>query len=50
MHDVSVRFTEQQVVLLNQLLDEGTHGNTLEELAVNKLRDYSRQMLGREAQ
>ena len=45
-----VRFTEQQVVLLEQLLEEGTHGSTLEELAVNLLRDYSRQTLGREAQ
>ncbi len=37
-------------MLLEQLLDEDTHGNTLEELAVNLLRDYSHQMLGREAQ
>ena len=50
VHDVTVRFTEQQVVLLEQILEEGTHGSTLEELAVNLLRDYSRQKLGREAQ
>lgn len=47
--EVKVNFTEQQLLLLRPLLEEGTYGKTLEELVVNLLRDYARQMLGREA-
>lgn len=49
IHEVKVKFTEQQLVLLRPLLEEGIYGRTLEELAVTLLRDYARQMLGREA-
>lgn len=50
MPKVIVRYTEQQLVLLRGLLDEGTHGRTLEELTLSLLREYARQMLGREYQ
>lgn len=46
---VKVRFTEQQLLLLDDLRKQGAHGNTFEEMTANLLRDYCRQMLGREA-
>ncbi len=49
IEEVKVNFTEQQLLLLRPLLKEGIYGKTLEELAVNLLRDYARQMLGQEA-
>lgn len=43
---VKVRFTEQQLVLLEQIRAEGTYGRTMEEVIVALFRDYARQILG----
>jgi hypothetical protein len=48
MPKVLVRYTDQQVVLLRAILEEGTYGRTMEELTVNLLREFTRQVLGRE--
>jgi hypothetical protein len=50
MAKIKVPFTEQQMLLLKQLLDEKRHGSSIEELVRNRLRDYARQTLGREYQ
>lgn len=44
---VTVRLTEQQLVLLEQLRSEGTFGETMEDLMVNVFRAYARTVLGR---
>jgi hypothetical protein len=50
MVKIKVPFTEQQIVLLKQLLDEKRYGSSMEELTRNLLREYARQTLGREYQ
>lgn len=44
---VSVRLTEQQLILLEPLRKEGTFGNTTEEVMINVFREYARTVLGR---
>jgi hypothetical protein len=44
---VRVRLTEQQLVLLEPLREEGTFGNTMEEVMINVFREYARTVLGR---
>jgi hypothetical protein len=48
MKTVKVRFTEQQILLLKEIMDEGVHGKNLNEIALKLFREYARQMLGRE--
>ncbi|HEX7054531.1 MAG TPA: hypothetical protein VF211_11425 [Burkholderiales bacterium] len=48
MQKLKVRFTEQQLVLLNKLLAEGTFGKTLEEVCLNVYREYTRVLFGME--
>jgi hypothetical protein len=45
---LEVAFTQQQLVLLQQLLDEGRHGNTMEEVVRTIFRQYSEQLFGKE--
>ncbi len=48
MKKLKVRYTVQQKVLLQSVINEGTYGKTLEELTVTLLRAYASQILGRE--
>ena len=40
---IKVKFTQQQLELLEKLRREGTFGNTYEEIVVNIFRDYIKQ-------
>lgn len=48
MPELKVQFTEQQLVLLQQMIEETGQARRLEELTREMFRDYARQMLGRE--
>lgn len=48
MKTIAVRFTSQQLVLLKQVLDEGKHGKTMEEVVRSLFREFAAQQLGRE--
>jgi hypothetical protein len=48
MPELTVRFTEQQLVLLRQMTEETGQDRPMEELTREMFRDYARQMLGRE--
>jgi hypothetical protein len=43
-----VAFTEQQLILLQQVVDAGTHGQTIEEVVRTIFRQYSEQLFGTE--
>jgi hypothetical protein len=45
---LEVAFTEQQLVLLQQVVDAGTHGRTIEEVVRNIFRQHSEQLFGTE--
>jgi hypothetical protein len=46
---VPVKFTEQQLVLIDKVVAEGRMGRTREEVILAMFRDYVRQTLGGEA-
>lgn len=48
MPELKVRFTEQQLVLLRQMIEENEQHRTMEELTLDLFRYYAQQMLGRE--
>jgi hypothetical protein len=48
MPELKVRFTEQQLVLLRQMIEENGQHRPMEELTRDMFRDYAQQMLGRE--
>jgi hypothetical protein len=50
MPKVKVRYTEQRLVLLEQLLKDGRHGRSIQEMSVTLFREYAKQTLGREYQ
>ena len=43
---LEVAFTAQQLILLQQVVESGTHGNTIEEVVQNIFRQYSEQLFG----
>jgi hypothetical protein len=45
---LEVAFTEQQLILLQQVVDAGTHGQTIEEVVRTIFRQYSEQLFGTE--
>jgi hypothetical protein len=45
---LEVAFTQQQLVLLQQVLEEGRHGSTIEEVVRTIFRQYSEQLFGKE--
>jgi hypothetical protein len=45
---LKVPFTEQQLVLLQKVLEEGTFGNTIEEVCHSILRQYTDQLFGKD--
>ena len=45
---LEVAFTQQQLVLLQQVLEEGTYGNSIEEVVRTIFRQYSEQLFGKE--
>ncbi|MCE2689114.1 MAG: hypothetical protein LW862_04615 [Rubrivivax sp.] len=49
-HDTlfKVPFTEQQLVLLQKVVEEGTFGNTIEEVCHSILRQYTEQLFGKD--
>ena len=48
MPELKVQFTEQQLVLLRQMIEETGQDRPMEELTREMFRDYARQTLGRE--
>lgn len=48
MPELTVRFTEQQLVLLRQMTEETGQDRPIAELTLEMFRDYARQTLGRE--
>ena len=48
MDKLKVPFTEQQLVLLRRLLEEGKLGGTLEEVCLKVFREYARVLFGME--
>lgn len=44
-----VPFTEQQLVLLQRVLEEGTFGKTIEEVCHGIFRQYTEQLFGKDA-
>ena len=45
---VPVKFTEQQLVLIDKVVAEGNMGSTREDVILAMFRDYVRQTLGSE--
>ena len=45
---LEVAFTEQQLVLLQQVLEDGKHGSSIEEVVRTIFRQYSEQLFGKE--
>jgi hypothetical protein len=43
---LKVPFTEQQLVLLRLLVDDGRYGATVEEVCLTIFRDYASQLFG----
>jgi hypothetical protein len=43
---LKVPFTEQQLVLLRQLVDDGRYGATVEQVCMTIFRDYTAQLFG----
>jgi hypothetical protein len=48
MDRLKVPFTEQQLVLLRRLIEEGKFGSTLEEVCLSVFREYARVLFGME--
>ena len=44
--ELEVAFTEQQLVLLGRVLEEGSLGNSMEEVCLRIFREYSGQLFG----
>ena len=45
---LEVPFTEQQLILLRKVVDEGRYGKTIEEVCLNVYREYARQLFARD--
>jgi hypothetical protein len=43
---LKVPFTEQQLVLLRQLIEDGRYGSTIEQVCMTIYRDYTAQLFG----
>ncbi len=43
-----VQFTEQQLVLLHKVLEEGTFGKTMEEVCHGIFRQFTEQLFGKD--
>lgn len=44
--ELEVPFTEQQLILLDRLRDEGRFGGSMEEICLNVFREYAEQLFG----
>ncbi len=49
MSEIKIRFTSQQLKLLQAVLDEKVHGTNMNEVVLTIFREFVKQQLGREA-
>jgi hypothetical protein len=47
---LAVPFTEQQLILLRQLVGDPRYGATVEEVCIALFRDYTEQLFGKEGE
>jgi hypothetical protein len=47
IHKLVIKFNQQQLQLLDNLMKEGKYGNSYEDIVVNIFRDYLRQTFGK---
>lgn len=48
MNKTKIRFTQQQLILLEHMMKETGDTRDIKEVILSMFRDYARQMLGRE--